>query len=77
MKEAKDSSPMDHASSLLLSESIPTTPQQVSHSQATHERQKIFPHAHLLLSKFSPFLVDLTIKTTRAHILQKLNMQTQ
>ena len=68
-KEAEDSSPVDHASTLLLSKYIPTTLQQVSHPQATHERWKIPPHAHLLLSEFSPFPVDLRIKTTRAHIL--------
>ena len=50
-------------------------PRRVSHPQASHERQKIPPHAHLLLNKFSPFPMDPTIKTTCAHILRELNMQ--
>ena len=74
MKEVEDSSLVDHTSTLLLSKSIHNTPQRVSHPQASHERQKIPPYAHLLLNKFSPSLVDPTIKTTRAHILQELNM---
>ena len=48
---------------------IYTTPQQVSYPQASHKRQKIPPHAHLLLSKFSPSPMGPTIKTTCAHIL--------
>ena len=74
MKEAEDFSLVDHTSTLLLNESIPTTPQWVSHPQVSHERQKIPPHAHLLLSEFSPFLMDPTIKTACAHILKELNM---
>jgi len=54
MKEAEDSSLVDHESTLLLNEFIPTTLQQVSHPQASYERQKIPPYAHLL-SEFSPF----------------------
>ena len=73
----EDSSLVNHTSTLLLNESIHTTPQQVSHPQASHERQKIPPHEHLLLSEFSPSLVDLTIKATRAHITWELNMQAQ
>ena len=64
MKEAKNSSPVDHISTLLLNKPIPTTPQRVSHPQASHESQKIPPHAHLLLSEFSLSLVDLAIKAT-------------
>ena len=75
MKEAEDSSLVDLTSTLLLSKSIHTTPQQVSHPQVSHKRQKIPPHAHLLLSELSPSQVGPTIKTTRAHILWDLNMQ--
>ena len=75
MKEAEDSSLVDHTSTLLLNGSIYTTPQRVSHPQASHKRQKIPSHAHLLLSEFSPSPMDPTIKTTRAHILRELNMQ--
>ena len=74
MKEVENSSLVGHKSTLLLSESIHTTPQRVSHPHASHERLKIPPHAHLLLNEFSPSLVDLIIKTTRAHILRELNM---
>ena len=63
---------------LLLSESISTTTERVSHPyDKSWMRQKIPPHTYLLLSKFSPPLVGPTIKTTRAHIFRKLNMQAQ
>ena len=39
------------------------------------KRQKIPPHTYLVLSEFSPPLVDPTVKITRAHILRELNMQ--
>jgi len=132
MKEAKDSSSRVYKITLLLSDSISTTPQQVSQPQAKgrrflyihtysstsfsspskrqkippihtyssvsfsspRKRQKIPPHTYLLLSEFlilkqeakdsSPYIptpqwVVTTpsrskIKTTRAHILQELNM---
>ena len=49
MKEVEDSSPVDHTSTkvtLLLSESISTTLQQVSHPQVSHERGRRFLHIH-------------------------------
>ena len=52
MKEAEDSSLVDHTSTLLLSKSIHITPQRVSHPQVSHERQKFPPHAHPLLNEF-------------------------
>ena len=44
MKEAENSSPMDHT--LLLNESIPTTPQWVSHPQVSHVRGRRFLPMH-------------------------------
>ena len=69
MKEAKDSSPVDHTSILLFRKSIHTTPWWVSHLQAIGKR--FLPmHIHSLAS-FLPSQVD----PTRAHILWELNMQ--
>ena len=70
MKEAKDSSPVDHTSILLFRKSIHTT-RRVSHLQAIGKR--FLPmHIHSLAS-FLPSQVD----PTRAHILWELNMQAQ
>jgi len=61
MKEAKDSSPVDHTSIRLHYSSVSFP--------SPSKRQKIPPYTYLLLNEFSPPLVGLTIKTTRAHIL--------
>ena len=45
MKEAEDSSLVDHTSTLLLSKSIHTT-QRVSRPQVSHERQKTRGTSH-------------------------------
>ena len=49
MKEVEDSSPMDHTSTkatLLLNDSISTTPQRVSHPQVSHESGRRFLPIH-------------------------------
>ena len=73
----EDSSQVEHTSTkvtLLLSESISTSLQRVSHPQVSHERCRRFLPIHTYSSASFHHLVDPTIKTTRAHILWELNM---
>ena len=69
MKEVEDSSLVDHTSTLLFSESLILLLSEFLIPKKVVRGRRFPPHAHLLLSEFSPSLVVPTIMTTRAHIL--------